>query len=68
MVNFSPDFVTNNSRVIIIFIAVYKRTTVNVFKAHGMAQASIADCVNETFSAIRTVSDMMLYYLVSWYL
>ncbi|KAL3524231.1 hypothetical protein ACH5RR_017065 [Cinchona calisaya] len=37
------------------FIAVYKRTTVNVFKAHGLAQASIADCVTETFSAIRTV-------------
>lgn len=36
-------------------VAVYKRTTVNVFKAHGLAQASIADCVNETFSAIRTV-------------
>ncbi|XP_027103872.2 ABC transporter B family member 28-like isoform X2 [Coffea arabica] len=37
------------------FIAVYKRTTVNVFKAHALAQASIADCVTETFSAIRTV-------------
>ncbi|KAI8564727.1 hypothetical protein RHMOL_Rhmol03G0204200 [Rhododendron molle] len=35
--------------------AVYKRSTVPVFKAHGMAQASIADCVNETLSAIRTV-------------
>lgn len=27
----------------------------NVFKAHGAAQAYIADCVTETFSAIRTV-------------
>ncbi|GER34977.1 ABC transporter B family member [Striga asiatica] len=34
---------------------VYKRTTVNVFKAHGSAQAAIADCVTETFAAIRTV-------------
>ncbi|PSS33120.1 ABC transporter B family member 28 like [Actinidia chinensis var. chinensis] len=38
-----------------VLVAVYKRSTVPVFKAHGMAQASIADCVNETFSAIRTV-------------
>ncbi|KAJ4849453.1 ABC transporter B member 28 [Turnera subulata] len=36
-------------------VAVYKRSTVPVFKAHGMAQASISDCVTETFSAIRTV-------------
>ncbi|TKY45105.1 ABC transporter B family member 28 [Spatholobus suberectus] len=36
-------------------IAVYKRSTLPVFKAHGMAQASISDCVTETFSAIRTV-------------
>lgn len=36
-------------------VAIYKRTTVNVFKSHGLAQASIADCVTETFSAIRTV-------------
>ncbi|KAH7557569.1 hypothetical protein JRO89_XS11G0181900 [Xanthoceras sorbifolium] len=35
--------------------AVYKRSTVPVFKAHGMAQASMSDCVTETFSAIRTV-------------
>ncbi|KAL2558577.1 ABC transporter B family member 28 [Forsythia ovata] len=38
-----------------ILVAVYKRTTVNVFKAHGSVQASIADCVTETFAAIRTV-------------
>ncbi|XP_059629363.1 ABC transporter B family member 28 isoform X1 [Cornus florida] len=38
-----------------ISVAVYKRSTVPVFKAYGMAQASIADCVTETFSAIRTV-------------
>ncbi|KAJ6971178.1 hypothetical protein NC653_035448 [Populus alba x Populus x berolinensis] len=31
------------------------RSTVPVFKAHGKAQASISDCVTETFSAIRTV-------------
>ncbi|CAL5407766.1 unnamed protein product [Camellia sinensis] len=36
-------------------LAIYKRSTVPIFKAHGMAQALIADCVNETFSAIRTV-------------
>ncbi|MED6219947.1 ABC transporter B member 28 [Stylosanthes scabra] len=36
-------------------VAVYKRSTFPVFKAHGLAQASIADCVSETFSAIRTV-------------
>ncbi|KAK7270818.1 hypothetical protein RJT34_26267 [Clitoria ternatea] len=38
-----------------ISIAVYKRSTLPVFKAHGMAQAAISDCVSETFSAIRTV-------------
>ncbi|PIN26575.1 Peptide exporter, ABC superfamily [Handroanthus impetiginosus] len=38
-----------------VLVAVYKRKTVNVFKAHGSSQASIADCVNETFAAIRTV-------------
>ncbi|KAG5558493.1 hypothetical protein RHGRI_008436 [Rhododendron griersonianum] len=38
-----------------VSVAVYKRSTVPVFKAHGMAQASIADCANETLSAIRTV-------------
>lgn len=38
-----------------VSVAVYKRSTVPVFKAHGLAQASISDCVTETFSAIRTV-------------
>ncbi|PWA66185.1 non-intrinsic ABC protein 8 [Artemisia annua] len=38
-----------------VLVAVYKRSTVKVFKAYGLTQASIADCVNETFSAIRTV-------------
>ncbi|XP_029148525.2 ABC transporter B family member 28 isoform X4 [Arachis hypogaea] len=38
-----------------VSVAVYKRSTFPVFKAHGLAQASIADCVSETFSAIRTV-------------
>ncbi|KAL3834501.1 hypothetical protein ACJIZ3_009237 [Penstemon smallii] len=38
-----------------VLVAVYKRTTVSVFKAHGSAQASIADCVSETLAAIRTV-------------
>ena len=37
-------------------VAVYKRSTIPVFKAHGLAQASMADCATETFSAIRTVS------------
>ncbi|KAI4383086.1 hypothetical protein MLD38_008966 [Melastoma candidum] len=36
-------------------VAIYKRSTIPVFKAHGSAQASIADCVTETLSAIRTV-------------
>ncbi|XP_051138101.1 ABC transporter B family member 28 [Andrographis paniculata] len=38
-----------------VLVAIYKRTTVTAFKAHGSAQASIADCVTETFAAIRTV-------------
>ncbi|KAK7283673.1 hypothetical protein RIF29_13366 [Crotalaria pallida] len=38
-----------------VSIAVYKRSTLPVFKAHGLAQATISDCVTETFSAIRTV-------------
>uniref|UniRef100_A0A7N0REL1 ABC transmembrane type-1 domain-containing protein n=1 Tax=Kalanchoe fedtschenkoi TaxID=63787 RepID=A0A7N0REL1_KALFE len=38
-----------------ISVAVYKRSTVPVFKAHGLAQASMSDCITETFSAIRTV-------------
>ncbi|EPS68876.1 hypothetical protein M569_05888, partial [Genlisea aurea] len=36
-------------------VAVYRRTTVGAFKSHGSAQASIADTVNESFAAIRTV-------------
>ncbi|KAF9609193.1 hypothetical protein IFM89_014034 [Coptis chinensis] len=35
--------------------AIYKWSTIPVFKAHGMAQAYISDCASETFSAIRTV-------------
>ncbi|XP_021297045.1 ABC transporter B family member 28 [Herrania umbratica] len=38
-----------------VSVALYKRSTVPVFKAHGLAQASMSDCVTETFSAIRTV-------------
>ncbi|KAJ7975644.1 ABC transporter family protein [Quillaja saponaria] len=38
-----------------VLVALYKRSTVPVFKSHGLAQASISDCVTETFSAIRTV-------------
>ncbi|XWS37758.1 hypothetical protein CRYUN_Cryun19dG0072900 [Craigia yunnanensis] len=38
-----------------VSVAIYKRSTVPVFKAHGLAQASMSDCVTETFSAIRTV-------------
>ncbi|WOH01398.1 hypothetical protein DCAR_0520780 [Daucus carota subsp. sativus] len=41
--------------VVSVLVALYKRSTMNVFKAHGAAQAYIADCVTETFSAIRTV-------------
>lgn len=41
--------------VVSILVALYKRSTVNVFKAHGLVQASIADSVTESFSAIRTV-------------
>ncbi|XP_020531380.1 ABC transporter B family member 28 [Amborella trichopoda] len=37
------------------FVAMYKRSTVPLFKAHGLAQARISDCATETFSAIRTV-------------
>ncbi|MCO5581757.1 hypothetical protein L7F22_035645 [Adiantum nelumboides] len=36
-------------------VAVYKRTTVPIFKAHGSSQARISDWASETFSAIRTV-------------
>ncbi|XP_048492210.1 ABC transporter B family member 28-like isoform X1 [Beta vulgaris subsp. vulgaris] len=35
--------------------AVYKRSTMPIFKAHGLAQSSMSDCVSETISAIRTV-------------
>ncbi|WJX71348.1 ABC transporter B member 28 [Trifolium repens] len=38
-----------------VSIAVYKRSTLPVFIEHGLAQASISDCITETFSAIRTV-------------
>lgn len=38
-----------------LLVAIYKRSTVPVFKAQGIAQASISDCATETFSAIRTV-------------
>lgn len=36
----------------------------NVFKAHGAAQAYIADCVTETFSAIRTVRYCAFLYAI----
>ncbi|XP_020873330.1 ABC transporter B family member 28 isoform X2 [Arabidopsis lyrata subsp. lyrata] len=38
-----------------VLVAVYKRSTVPVYKSHGLAQATMSDCVSETFSAIRTV-------------
>lgn len=38
-----------------ILVAIFKRSTVSIFKSHGMTQASISDCAAETFSAIRTV-------------
>nr|CAD1818902.1 unnamed protein product [Ananas comosus var. bracteatus] len=37
------------------YSAVFKRSTIPIFKSHGMVQARIADCATETFSAIRTV-------------
>lgn len=36
-------------------VAIFKRSTIPIFKYHGIAQASISDCATETFSAIRTV-------------
>ncbi|XP_068634409.1 ABC transporter B family member 28 [Aristolochia californica] len=38
-----------------LLVAIYRKSTVPVFKSHGLAQASLSDCVNETLSAIRTV-------------
>lgn len=38
-----------------VLVAVYKRSTMPVFKAHGLAQTRINDWASETFSAIRTV-------------
>lgn len=38
-----------------ILVAIFKRSTVPIFKSHGMSQARISDCASETFSAIRTV-------------
>ncbi|KAK6926290.1 ABC transporter-like, ATP-binding domain [Dillenia turbinata] len=38
-----------------ILVAVYKRSTVPVFRAYGMAQASMSECATETLAAIRTV-------------
>ncbi|XVF81688.1 hypothetical protein PTKIN_Ptkin15bG0175500 [Pterospermum kingtungense] len=38
-----------------VSVAIYKRSTVRVFKAHGLARATMSDFVTETFSAIRTV-------------
>ncbi|CAM6103486.1 unnamed protein product [Calypogeia fissa] len=36
-------------------VALYKRSTMPVFKAHGISMARITDCASETFSSIRTV-------------
>ncbi|CAN0891648.1 ABC transporter B family member 28 [Linum grandiflorum] len=45
--------------ILIFFISVlaalYKRSTLPVFRSHGTTQASMSDCVTETLSAIRTV-------------
>ncbi|CAN1180616.1 ABC transporter B family member 28, partial [Linum perenne] len=38
-----------------VLAAVYKRSTLPVFRSHGTTQASMSDCVTETLSAIRTV-------------
>ena len=45
-----------NVTVYFMLTAIIKRSTIPVFKSHGMAQAKISDCATETFSAIRTVS------------
>ncbi|KAA3470501.1 ABC transporter B family member 28 isoform X1 [Gossypium australe] len=52
---FTHIYVQTAPQKVAIELAIYKRSTVPVFKAHGMAQASMSDCVTETFSAIRTV-------------
>lgn len=41
--------------IVSISVALYKRSTLPVFKAHGLAQSLMSDCVSETISAIRTV-------------
>ncbi|KAJ8438002.1 hypothetical protein Cgig2_029983 [Carnegiea gigantea] len=41
--------------IVSILVAVYKRSTLPVFKAHGLAQSSMSDSVTETISAVRTV-------------
>ncbi|XP_021730151.1 ABC transporter B family member 28-like isoform X1 [Chenopodium quinoa] len=41
--------------IVSILVAVYKRSTMPIFKAHGLAQSLMSDCVTETISAIRTV-------------
>ncbi|XP_058084944.1 ABC transporter B family member 28 isoform X2 [Magnolia sinica] len=38
-----------------LLVALYKRSTVPIFKSHGISQARLSDCANETLSAIRTV-------------
>lgn len=38
-----------------LIVAIFKRSTVPIFKSHGMSQARLSDCASETFSAIRTV-------------
>ncbi|CAA6656293.1 unnamed protein product [Spirodela intermedia] len=38
-----------------VIVAIFKRSTIPVFKSHGISQARISDCATETFSAIRTV-------------
>ncbi|KAG0451644.1 hypothetical protein HPP92_026162 [Vanilla planifolia] len=38
-----------------VLVAVFKRSTVPIFKVHGKTLASISNCATETFSAIRTV-------------
>ncbi|KAG9453048.1 hypothetical protein H6P81_005952 [Aristolochia fimbriata] len=38
-----------------LLVAIYRKSTVPIFKSHGLAQASLSNCVNETLSAIRTV-------------
>jgi hypothetical protein len=46
-----------------VWSALFKRSTVPTFKSYGIVQARISDCASETFSAIRTVSAIVLQHI-----